>query len=212
MILTQCPSCRTLFRLDEEDVRACGGAVRCGQCGAVFQADVYRINEPAIAEGAPKTRSEKRWPWAVLATVFSLTLTLEVLYATRDTVARTALLRPAVQAVCHRLHCRLVHPAAVDRYQLKDAQVQLGAHAGLLHIRAELVNESAFRQSLPLLSVTILDPSRAVLARVNYDGETFLRHPRRDLGPQETAQVRLDLRVPANASGYRLALFPTRTE
>ncbi|HUW99161.1 MAG TPA: zinc-ribbon and DUF3426 domain-containing protein [Acidiferrobacter sp.] len=210
MILTQCPSCRTLFRLDEEDVRACGGAVRCGQCGAVFQADVYRIDEPA-AETAPKTRSSGRW-LALMLILLSLTLAVEALYVTRDQIARIALVRPATQLVCRYVRCRLAHPAAIDQYRLEDAQVNLGSQANLLLIRAELVNHAAFGQSLPLLSVTIFGPAKDILARVNYGETAYLRDPRIQLGPHEAAHVRLDLRVPANASGYRLALFPTRVE
>ncbi len=37
-MLTQCPECRTVFRAMAQHLQAAGGRVRCGQCGAVFDA------------------------------------------------------------------------------------------------------------------------------------------------------------------------------
>ncbi|MHB8254119.1 MAG: zinc-ribbon and DUF3426 domain-containing protein [Acidiferrobacter sp.] len=212
MILTQCPSCRTLFRLDDAALSACGGAVRCGQCGAVFQADVYRIDEATTNASEPKSRPRRRWPLAFSAVFLTLTLGIQTLYATRNAVARVTFVRPAVNALCRRVNCRLAHPAALSEYRLAHPEVQLGAHAGILQIRGELQNRARFRQSLPLLSVTILGPSQNIVARAYYDAGAFLRHARTHLGPGEVAHVWLDIHVPANASNYRLGLFPNREE
>ena len=209
MILTQCPSCRTLFRLDEAGLDACGGAVRCGQCGAVFQAEVYRINEGEAAAARSAPRPHRRWPLVSLAALLGLTLAAQVLYLTRNDVASLRFMHPAVHALCGQGRCRLRHPTALMDYRLSDPQVDLGAKSGLLHIRAKLINGAAFRQSLPLLSVTILGPSHTILARANYDEKAYLRHPQTSLKAHEAAGIRLLLHIPANASGYRLALFPT---
>lgn len=210
MILTQCPSCRTLFRLDEEGADSCGGAVRCGQCGAVFQAEVYRINEGEAAVASPVPRPRRRWPLALLTVLLTVTLAAQILYLTRDRVASLRVMRPVVRAVCGQGRCRLQHPTALDDYRLSHPQVDLGAKTGLLHIHAELINDAPFRQSLPLLSVTLLGPSHALLARVNYREQAYLRHPQARLAARKGARVRLLLHIPSNASGYRLALFPTR--
>ncbi len=212
MILTQCPSCRTLFRLDEEGLDSCGGAVRCGQCGAVFQAEVYRINEDGTAATSPVPRARRRWPLALLATVLTLTLAAQILYLTRDRIASFRVMRPVIRALCGQGRCRLQHPAALSDYRLSHPQVDLGTKNGLLHIHAELINAAPFRQSLPLLSVTLLGPSHAILARANYQEQAYLRHPQASLAARKAARVQLLLHIPSNASGYRLALFPTRQE
>lgn len=210
MILTQCPSCRTLFRLEEEGLEACGGAVRCGQCGAVFQAEVYRINEATPA--TPRRAPQRRWPLRVLATFLALILVGQILYVTRTEVAALGFMRPVVRAFCGQGRCRLPHPAALGDYRLDHPRVGLGAHTGLLHIRAELINRASFRQSLPLLSITLLGPSHEILARTHYGPQAYLRHPRTSLGSHKTARVQLLLHIPSNASGYRLGLFPTPKE
>lgn len=212
VILTQCPSCRTLFDIADGALEACGGAVRCGQCGAVFQADLYRIPEattgpePAVLKKGPP----RRWPRITLLSLLGILAIIQALYVSRNLLDRVALSRPLIHAVCQApMPCHLSHPAAVNSYRLLQPTVRLGAHSGLLRIRAELLNKAGFRQTLPLLSVTLLDASHRPIARSNYREQTFLRRPRPTLRSQQKARIQLNLQVPPTAVGYRLALFPT---
>ncbi len=206
MILTQCPSCRTLFRLEVEALEACGGAVRCGQCAAVFQADVYRIDE--AASRVEETRAApRRWPFVVLVVLLTLGLAAQGLYAGRATLARIAQTRPLIRLLCRGVSCDLPHPAALARWHLVRPHIGLTAAGDVLRIRAGLRNTAAFGQSLPLLSVTLINDHGHVVARANYQAAHYLRHPRARLGPGQTAVIRLALHVPAGAVGYRLGLF-----
>ncbi|MDR1648392.1 MAG: zinc-ribbon domain-containing protein [Zoogloeaceae bacterium] len=47
MFLTRCPHCRTIFRLNEAQLHACGGRVRCGACKQVFNAIESLLAEDA---------------------------------------------------------------------------------------------------------------------------------------------------------------------
>lgn len=212
MILTQCPSCRTLFQIGADALEACGGAVRCGQCGAVFQAEVYRIHETVATEegGAPAIR--RAWPLKALVGLLTVLLTCQALYATRTPLARLAWARPAILAACRYLPCDLSHPAALDRYRLRHLVVRLTPATGILEIRADLVNRADFQQSLPLLSVTLLGSNGAIIGRAAYPPAAFLRPMRTGLAAHTGASVVLNLRVPRNASGYRLGLFPDDEE
>ena len=56
MIVTRCPACQTTFRVTPEQLRARQGKVRCGKCGAVFNALdslVYRADTPAAGIATP---------------------------------------------------------------------------------------------------------------------------------------------------------------
>lgn len=212
LILTQCPSCRTLFQVGADTLESCGGAVRCGQCGAVFQAEVYRINETdSSAEGAALT-APRTWPLKALAGLLAILLTSQALYAARAFLARLPLTRPAIRTVCGYLPCNLSHPAALGRYRLRHPRVRLTATTGILSIRAQLVNGADFRQSLPLLSVTLLGPNGTVVGRTTFPPTLFLRHTHARLAAHAAATVVLNLHVPQTASGYRLSLFPTDEE
>jgi len=43
LFLTQCPSCETSFKVNEEQLEAANGVVRCGACNEVFLAGQHRI-------------------------------------------------------------------------------------------------------------------------------------------------------------------------
>ncbi len=207
MILTQCPSCRTLFRVEGEALEACGGAVRCGECGAVFQADVYRLDEAAGKTGGRALR--RRWPFAVAAGLLAMGLFVQALYAARQPLARIAMTRPVIHIVCRALACGLAHPAAPSRFRLLAPEVHLVGASHVLRIRARLENTANFRQTVPHLAVTLLDASGTRIARADFPARVFLRHPRAALGPGGQAGVGLTLRIPARAAGYKLMLFAT---
>lgn len=65
---TKCPACETTFALDEEQLRARDGLVRCGRCSIVFRADRYLVRIPKRGRGktrpsarrAPKTAARPR--------------------------------------------------------------------------------------------------------------------------------------------------------
>ena len=46
-MLTQCPQCKTVFRLRAEQLSAAGGKVRCGQCHSVFDASHHLVEQPS---------------------------------------------------------------------------------------------------------------------------------------------------------------------
>ncbi len=53
---TQCPECSTIFRLAEEQLRAAGGKVRCGECHKVFNATEHLLDHlPGEPDAASAT-------------------------------------------------------------------------------------------------------------------------------------------------------------
>ena len=47
---TECPHCHTLFRVNEEQLQAADGQVRCGKCNTVFTAEVMPTAETVLIE------------------------------------------------------------------------------------------------------------------------------------------------------------------
>lgn len=50
---TQCPQCRTVFRIGQAQLDAAAGRVRCGHCGGIF--DAHRHLQKELPLGAPNT-------------------------------------------------------------------------------------------------------------------------------------------------------------
>lgn len=55
MILTRCPACQAMFRVNAEQLRARAGRVRCGKCRSAFDAleNLVELGEPAALSEAP---------------------------------------------------------------------------------------------------------------------------------------------------------------
>ncbi len=64
MLITHCPTCFTAFRISQEQIEAREGKVRCGRCGALFDARATlreQIEEPRRApDGAPQAEQPVR--------------------------------------------------------------------------------------------------------------------------------------------------------
>lgn len=64
MHITHCPECATAFKVTPEQLQLAGGWVRCGRCGAVFEANKHvqpvseQVQPPAITEVQTQSQSE----------------------------------------------------------------------------------------------------------------------------------------------------------
>ena len=58
--VTQCPHCRTSFRVSRAQLGAAHGAVRCGACMQVFNASQHLLGEPTPGNPAPAAAVRRR--------------------------------------------------------------------------------------------------------------------------------------------------------
>ena len=57
-MFTQCPRCRTVFSVGDQQLDAAAGRVRCGACGAPFDALLYLVRQ--LPSGAPAVGAPQR--------------------------------------------------------------------------------------------------------------------------------------------------------
>jgi predicted Zn finger-like uncharacterized protein len=60
--ITRCPQCQTSFRVTDDQLRMADGAVRCGSCLTIFQAEAYMEDVPHHLQ--EETQSEPPTNWA----------------------------------------------------------------------------------------------------------------------------------------------------
>ncbi len=206
MILTQCPACRTLFRLSDEEQTACGGTVRCGHCGTVFQADVYRLGDAGAQEPPPARR--RRGGWVLAIVLLAIGLAGQAAYWWRaELVAVVPWHRQTVRLI-ERLGLSLPSPIDVDAFHIRGLDVAKGRVPGVVHIRGQLANDAGFSQTPPLLAVSLLDAQGDLLVRRILPPADYLVHAQRRIGAHERAPIRLDLRGPQAAAAFRLGIYP----
>jgi len=56
-MFTRCPTCRTLFRIQAQQLKAARGKVRCGECQTTFDALSYLVNYDELSASEQKTIS-----------------------------------------------------------------------------------------------------------------------------------------------------------
>jgi predicted Zn finger-like uncharacterized protein len=211
---TQCPHCRTVYRIEQRHLDAAGGRVRCSRCRRVFDARArlqkelpLEAGESAAAPGAaaanrqpeldlgPARRgvsgvllsdlatgeeqheqrhsSRSLWLWGAINVVLLAALLAQLVFAQREAFAQDPTLRPLLVGMCDLAGCRLSPRQALDRIELVRRNVY--AHPNVddaLIIDATFVNNAAFAQPYPLLTVSL----------GNIRGETLIR---RNFRPRE---------------------------
>ena len=169
-LVTRCPSCFTAFRAQREHLAARGGRVRCGRCGAVFdaiQALVEEGTEPLRLEPSPQLglfdpsrraaataapaplpefMAEKEtprggaWAWGVLAALAGAALALQAAHRYRTEIA---VYFPQARAALDA-GCRLL-----------ECEVPLPRRAELMSIESSDLQGDLRREGLMVLNALI---------------------------------------------------------
>lgn len=61
-LITRCPACETMFRVESGQLRAAEGWVRCGRCQEAFNAPAHLINLPNVTEAQTPVPSAAMTP------------------------------------------------------------------------------------------------------------------------------------------------------
>ncbi|MDR2164831.1 MAG: DUF3426 domain-containing protein [Zoogloeaceae bacterium] len=77
MFLTRCPHCRTTFRLNEAQLAARGGRVRCGACKLIFNALENLLDEHHLARQKPATSDSPVAPPSPTSTATSIPASID---------------------------------------------------------------------------------------------------------------------------------------
>ncbi|HET9122670.1 MAG TPA: DUF3426 domain-containing protein [Acidiferrobacteraceae bacterium] len=228
---TQCPRCRTVFGVTDEQLRARAGMVRCGRCRAVFQADAALSEEPPSPGIAPPARHEpvfveaqdaeaeiplaalpeespqvqprsRRWPWGLGVGLLVLTLIGQSLWMERTTL----LLEPQVHALasraCRALGCRLFWREDIAQIELRRVSVTTHPkYRQALRVAFTLVNRARVGQPYPTIELSLLDPEGAVLARRSYGPSAYGRDPQTRMTPNVADRIHFGVTRPGMSHG-----------
>ncbi len=150
---TQCPDCRTVFRITPEQLDAADGLVRCGECSNIFNAgaalargapsapDVRQENLDLSfdtrADTRPRTRfflpevdAEARPPrlagrtlWIGLNVVLAVFLAGQLIYLFRDALSQLPGMRGPLTAFCESTGCTIAPRRDLNKLALLNRNV-----------------------------------------------------------------------------------------
>jgi predicted Zn finger-like uncharacterized protein len=177
-----------------------------------------RLSEPSFLRSA---RGEEQAPrgaaltWAVLSFIALVGLVAQGAYVWRsEMVARIPELRPALEAACGLLHCRVEPPADISQIAIESSALEaVPGRKDAMTFTALLHNSSSLPGRYPAIELTLTDSQdRPMIRRVLKPSE-YLAPPERErfvqgLGPNSELPVKLVFDVAGGGvAGYRVAVF-----
>ena len=162
----------------------------------------------------PTTRPRTRVPFWIAGnvTLVLLLLTQGGYFYSGDLVFAYPALKPAFTDLCRTMGCRLTPPQDINLIDLVEAKI--APHPKFdkaLRIRATLVNRAHFKQTFPIMEVTLSDTRGQIIARRAFKPEEYVEKSRNDdvtMAPNVAIPVLLDVTHPGNrALSYEIRLL-----
>ncbi len=157
-------------------------------------------------------------PWVIGSLVLMLVLVLQVVYHTRDDLAKDASLRPWLIQMCNIVGCTLNQPYDVKQIEIigRDVRSHPTARKALV-VSTTLINNASFVQPFPLLTITFSDITGSKIAQRRFTPREYL-HNDIDLAagmtPDMPVRVELEIVDPGKAAvnyEFRAEVDPRRT-
>jgi len=192
--ITRCPACATAYRVSESQLQARAGQVRCGRCGAQFdalasltpgaeRASAAPDSRGPITSGSamptlvaerdlefdfgPKSRGRPSRLWWPASAFLLLALAAQGTYRYRGDIS--VLLpeaKPLLSRVCAELGCEIPLPRRAELLSIESSDLQAdGTHPSVMVLTATLRNRAGFIQAFPALELTLTDAQDQTVAR-----------------------------------------------
>ena len=159
------------------------------------------------------TPSPVRWPYAIVAIILSLALTIQLAFRFRSELAISVpLARPALEALSQALGANIPLPRHANLVSIEASDLQSDAARGnVLVLSATLRNRAAYPQAFPALELALTDTHDTPIARRIFLPDEYLSGKTREsaaFGANSDIPVRLWVEAKdINAAGYRLYVF-----
>jgi len=169
--------------------------------------DAAAAGETGGAERGAR-RGLRRAAAVAAAVVLALGLLAQVVHYERDALAESTLVGPALAALYSRIGVPLEPRWNLAAYDVRQWGAQSEETAGVLRLRASIVNRATRAQPFPLLRVTLEDRFGGQVGRREFTPAEYLpghSMPRELLGAGARADADLSLADPGNqAVGFEL--------
>ncbi len=136
-------------------------------------------------------------PWMIGSLLLMLTLVLQVVYHSRDELAKDANLRPWLIHMCEVLNCTLSQPYNIAQIDIigRDVRSHPSADKALI-VSTTLINTATFVQPFPLLTMMFSDINGTKIAQRRFTPREYLSNTvDLDTGMMPDMPIRIDLEL-----------------
>ena len=179
-IVTTCPFCFTRFIVQQKQVEAQQGEVRCGQCQHVFIAR-DNLNEQSPPENFLQPlkhhthKTKKLLVLGIYTALIILALTQTVFFLRTNIVNQWPALKPSFTNACHYLGCTLPLPHHAELIALDDTElIKDDAHQDVIKFNCLILNNAPYAQSFPTIELTLTDKQDIPLVRRKVTPKEYL--------------------------------------
>ncbi len=144
-----------------------------------------------------KQRQPSNTLWMIASLLLMFTLALQVVYHSRDELAKDANLRPWLLQMCEVLDCTLSQPYDIAHIEIigRDVRSHPSADKALI-VSTTLLNTAAFVQPFPLLTMVFSDINGTKIAQRRFTPREYLSNTvDLDTGMTPDMPVRIDLEL-----------------
>lgn len=143
-------------------------------------------------------------PWVIGSLVLMLTLVLQVVYFSRDELAKDASLRPWLIQMCQLTNCTLSQPYDIKQIDIIGREVRSHPSARKALIASTtLINNASFVQPFPLLTVVFADINGKPMAQRRFTPREYLSNNidlAAGMTPDLPVRIELELVDPGKAA------------
>lgn len=213
---TQCPECKAQHSIDTDQLRSTRGMLKCGECGAMFDALEF-ISDTPIDQSLESKRVEL-FPveeatdgkhiaiWTGGLILGLLTLVGQFLYFESYNLSQNPTLRPWLARACLTFSCSL--PAYKNAEEISILQGTLEANGEIgYRFKAIIVNQAGFSQPFPNIRLTLLNFTGEAFAERVFTADDY-RTATPVLDADKSGEIILDIAAPARKiGGYSFKLL-----
>ncbi len=235
MNITHCPECTTAFKVSSEQLALANGWVRCGRCGAVFDAEkhddsVSHMHEPLseVAQddipsprvsqsvrpvsqvtSAAATTPTRSAAWVGFSGLLVLMLLWQIVLSHRHVLAaEEPNLKPMLQTLCAPVACDVTWPREPDALHIENSSFNEDAQGGY-NLQLRIKNSQHHPVATPYLELNLTDlQDQVVVRRVFSIEEMALKeHIAALRDARVTLHFELDPKISEQVSGFRALIF-----
>lgn len=236
MHITHCPECSTAFKVSSEQLALASGWVRCGRCGAVFEAlkqtafadqtdSAAQISSPSVIGSpesptplnAPQALSSQTQPsrgygtsmWVGACSVLILLWVWQmVLFHRHVLAAEEPDLIPVLELLCAPVGCEVAWPLEPDSVQIENSSFNENPEGGYT-LQLRMRNTQHHPVATPYLELNLTDLQDQVVVRRIFSTQDMglAGHIAARRDVRVNLHFELDPKVSEHVSGFRALIF-----
>ena len=172
-------------------------------------------SQPVATEPAPERlpwEAEKKpfnINWLVASLIGFVFLLSQIIFLANGELQQNATYRPHLEKLCHWLGCKLADYENLAEFTVLQSSFTPISN-GMMTFKAVINNQSAFKQPLPNIKLSLLDYDEQIFAQRIFTPKEYLsgKHPINSIPPDETITASLTMTAPkTNIGGYHFDLI-----